>query len=436
MSHLVDNARQLAWCLVDGEWNQEALIERLTVVLDGGPPNPGQLAARLLLCGGDARSPRFEQIVHILVTDTVFRKHFSSVRRIRLQPARARMQPQPEHLVTLVLPRLPTGLDLAQWLGISRDELDWYAGLNRRYSSSIDARLDHYRYEWRDRSNGFPRLLEKPKPCLKSLQKDIQQKILDRVPVHDSAHGFRRNRSCRTGAEPHSGRNVLLRMDLQDFFASVTRGRVAGIFRMIGYPQSVAHYLAALCTHRTPLAGCGDEAKSLPFSLRQRLMEWHLPQGAPTSPVLSNLCTWRLDARLTGLAGRLGLTYTRYADDLAFSGPSLLYRRRRFIEPLIGSIALEEGFRINCRKTRWMRSSQQQRFCGIVVNQRPNLSRKDFDRLKATLHNCIRFGPDSQNRDRHPDFLRHLEGRVSYLMYLDPKRGKKLRGMLASINWN
>ena len=185
---------------------------------------------------------------------------------------------------------------------------------------------------------------------------------------------------------------------------------------MLGYPAGVAACLAGICTHRTVMHACGDALQALPVSTRQRLMNWHLPQGAPTSPALANLCAWRLDARLSGLAEHQQLAYTRYADDLAFSGPMSLHRQRRFIEPLIGAIALEEGFRINFRKTRWMRASRRQHFCGITLNQHPNLCRKEYDRLKALLHNCIKFGPISQNRDDRPDFRRHLAGRVSHAM--------------------
>jgi len=435
VSRLTNNARQLARCIVDGAWNQRELSEQLATLLDGGPPDPDQMAARLVLLGGADRSPRFTQIVDILVTDKEFRKHFSASRAVRVRPGKAALQPTPGHLIILPLPQIPTRRELALWLGLSNDDLDWFAGLDRRYSSRIDSKLNHYHYEWRDRRHGFPRLLEKPKSHLKSLQKNILKNILNRVPVHDNAHGFRRHRSCLTSVVPHVGRDVLLRMDLQDFFVSVSRARVEGVFRMIGYPQGVASCLAGLCTHRTVLGACGETLEVLPFSMRQRLGNWHLPQGAPTSPALANLCAWRLDARLSGLVEHMHWAYTRYADDLAFSGPMGLYRQRQFAESLIGAIALEEGFRINFRKTRWMRASQRQHFCGITVNQHPNLNCKEYDRLKALLHNCIRFGPASQNRDQRPDFRRHLEGRVSHALHLNPQRGARLRDMLRLIDW-
>ena len=168
-----------------------------------------------------------------------------------MRPGKVKMQPTYAHLTTLPVPQLSTRRDLARWLGLSDNYLDWFAGLDRRYSSRIDPKLNHYRYEFRDRSGGNPRLLEKPKSHLKSFQKEILANILNRVPIHANAHGFCRHRSCRTSVKPHVGCDVLLRMDLQDFFISITRARVEGVFRMIGYPESVASSLAGICTHRT-----------------------------------------------------------------------------------------------------------------------------------------------------------------------------------------
>lgn len=435
MNRLTGNARQLARCILDSEWNQRRLSERLARLLEGGPPEPRQLAARLILQGGSERSPRFRDIVAILVADDGFRKHFSTGRRIRIQVGEPVMQPTPDGLVTLPLPQLPTRRRLAQWLGLSEPELDWFCTLDRRNDVAVDARLRHYRYELRERRHGYARLLEKPKPRLKSLQQQINANILNKIPVHDNAHGYRRHRSCRTAAQPHAGYEILLKMDLQDFFITITRARVEGLFRLIGYPEGVAISLSRLCTHRTALQACGDCLSALSGSTRQRLIDWHLPQGAPTSPALANLCAWQLDARLTGLSEKMGLRYTRYADDLAFSADGGILHRRAFIESLVGAISREEGFQINFRKTRWMHAAQRQHFCGITVNRHPNIRRRDYDRLKALLHNCIRFGPDSQNLTRHPDFKRHLEGRVSHVVYLNPRRGGKLQAMLQSIQW-
>src|SRR5207248_9475177 len=136
----------------------------------------------------------------------------------------------------------------------------------------------------------------------------------------------------------------------------------------------------------------------------------HLPQGAPTSPALANLCAYRLDCRLDALARSLGAAYTRYADDLAFSGGEELERGARRFQVLVCRVALEEGFEVHTRKSRFMRRAVRQQLAGVVVNDRPNVKRADFDALKAILCNCARHGPASQNRDGRGAFRAYLPG--------------------------
>jgi hypothetical protein len=227
-------------------------------------------------------------------------------------------------------------------------------------------------------------------------------------------------------------------MDLADFFASVSRARVASLFRRVGYPRRVASALAGLCTAPTPEFALSEHPRvnvdlAQRFLTNARLRDAHLPQGAPTSPALSNLAAWRLDRRLAGLAAAFGATMTRYADDLAFSGDTAFGRSLRFFVAHVGAIAAEEGFRVNHRKTRVMGQGQRQTLCGVVVNDTANVPRRERDRLRATLFNVARFGVDGQNRAGRPDFRRHLEGRVAWVAGLNPGAGKRLRELLARI---
>ena len=159
----------------------------------------------------------------------------------------------------------------------------------------------------------------------------------------------------------------------------------------------------------------------------------HLPQGAPTSPALANLCAFHLDCRLAGLARCVGAEYTRYADDLAFSGDAVFESRVECFSHLAAAIALDEGFRVHFCKTRIMRQGVRQHLAGIVTNQHPNVIRVDFDRLKAILHNCVKFGLDSQNREAHPAFRAHLEGRVNFVESINPAKGERLRRIFDRI---
>jgi hypothetical protein len=159
----------------------------------------------------------------------------------------------------------------------------------------------------------------------------------------------------------------------------------------------------------------------------------HLPQGAPTSPALANLCAYRLDCRLDALARALNGVYTRYADDLAFSGGEELERGARRFQVLVCRIALEEGFTLQTRKSRFMRQGVRQQLAGVVVNAHPNVRREEYDRLKAILTNCVRHGPSSQNRAGHEDFRGHLAGRIAYVTMLNPARGRRLHALFAQI---
>jgi hypothetical protein len=160
-----------------------------------------------------------------------------------------------------------------------------------------------------------------------------------------------------------------------------------------------------------------------------------LPQGAPTSPALANICAYRIDCRLNGLAQATGAAYTRYADDLVFSGDEGFEKCVERFSLHVAAILIEEGFAVHHRKTRIMRQGVRQYMAGLVANQRVNVVRTDFDRLKATLHNCVRHGPQSQNREAHPSFRSHLEGRVGFVETINPEKGRRLRQILERIQW-
>lgn len=368
-------------------------------------------------------------------------------------------------LTALDLPPLATSADLAAWFKIPLGELAWYADQWRSAATTPEA-LQHYRYRWLPKRSGGWRLLEMPKLRLRVLQRQILRKLLDAVPPHAAAHGFRRGHSCLTHAALHTGQDVVIRIDLKDFFPSVAASRVQALFRKLGYAEPVAGALARLCTHRTPTRvmttlfpghaldgdvgvdavvdggrGGGDSgiadaiATRVAPPARAVLRQRHLPQGAPTSPALANLCAYRLDLRLAALAATLGARYSRYADDLAFSGGAALRQAMQRLHVQVAAIALEEGFQVNTRKTRMMPASVCQQLTGIVVNRHPNLPRREFDLLKAILTNCVRHGPLSQNRERRGDFQAYLAGRLSYLAMLNPQRGAKLRAIFERIAW-
>lgn len=158
-------------------------------------------------------------------------------------------------------------------------------------------------------------------------------------------------------------------------------------------------------------------------------------EGAPTSPGIANAICWRMDKRLSALARKFGGDYTRYADDLTFSGFQDMADNTGRLLRLVRHIVETEGFVVNESKTRIMRKGSQQRVTGVVVNEKTNLPRHEFDKIKAIIHNCIKHGPASQNRDQVEYFQEHLRGRVAHAQHIGPERGLKLLKMFNKIAW-
>jgi len=250
--------------------------------------------------------------------------------------------------------------ELARRLGMSATELRGVA-------------VAYHAFEIPKRSGGRRRILA-PSAPLKALQRRVLHRLLRRLRAHPSATGFERRHSIATNALPHTGQAVVVRLDLKEFFQSTSAARVEAYFRTIGWDAQAARLLTELCTY-----------------------EGSLPQGAPTSPRLSNLVNHRLDARLAALAEARGMAYSRYADDITFSGGDdagtgavsrprvagrineLIYATKR--------IAKEEGYTLHiAKKLRIARRHDRQMVTGLVVNVKPNLPREVRRRLRAIEH--------------------------------------------------
>lgn len=337
-----------------------------------------------------------------------------------------------EKLARWKLPVLHTADDIARWLGMPVNRLAWLAHQCRK-GRPEGVRQSHYHYTWRKKRTGGVRLIESPKRELRMIQRKILRDLLDRVPVSIAAHGFAKRRSIRTHAAIHAKPAILLRFDLRDFYASVTFNRVVAIFRSLGYSREAALWLSRLTTAATPTnLTSPNEDPSAAWRYRRR----HLPQGAPTSPALANLSAYYLDQRLTGLAKSFQARYSRYADDLTFSGDESLDTKLRLFIQLVELVIRAERFHSNREKRQVLRRHQRQIVTGVVVNERPNVCRRDFDTLKAILTNCVKSGPASQNREQHPNFTAHLAGRIAHIAAFHPTRAEKLRRLYARIDWS
>ena len=321
----------------------------------------------------------------------------------------------------LDLPHIATTTALADWLFVPPDRLSYLADPQHRHERHEEMVVNHYHYHLHPKRNGSLRLVEAPKPGLKAIQRQILHGILDAVPAHPDAFGFVKTRTCLHAAGRHAGEDTVLRFDLKDFFPSIYAGRIFGFFRCLGYPHEVSRLLTSLCTTATP----PRVLERLPGDQRPTYRAPHLPQGAPTSPALANQMCHGLDRRLAGLAPRLGANYSRYADDLSFSGDARIVPT---LTKAVPDIVAAEGFRLNPAKTKVMRHGARQVVTGIVVNTHLNVDRKTYDHLKAVIHAC---GNPEDPRLTDPAFRASLLGKIGWVETVNPPRGQKLRRLLA-----
>jgi len=235
-------------------------------------------------------------------------------------------------------------------------------------------------------------------------------------------------RSVVTNASAHTGRGLVINLDLEGFFPNITFPRVRNVFERLGYSPAVATLLALLCTEcpreTVTYAGTVYHVATGPRGL---------PQGACTSPGLSNQVARRLDRRLQGLAAKLGLTYTRYADDMTLSGPTEFNAKVGYLLARVRHIAEQEGLAVNRKKTRVLRRNTAQMVTGLVVNDTPGARRAEVRRLRAILHRARTEGLEAQNRGGRPHFRAWLRGNIAYVSMARPAVGARLRGQLDAL---
>jgi hypothetical protein len=426
----------IADILLVGDWQPQTMIKRIYWLLQAEPVWVVYLADKLYAkFYADFPDVTKQQIIEFIVNDQQFleiwcqQSHQMRIRRYNLQQI-----PIPPPKLNCDIPSLQNIKNLTAWLGLSFGQLENYAANWRITNQPTQRHLRHYHYRWMQKHGAQQRLIEAPKQRMADAQRQIYLGILNHIPLHHSCHGFRKQHSCQTYVAPHAEKSVVIHMDLESFFINIPLRRIHALFTSIGYRESVARRLAGLCCNQTPI-DILDKNSQLTWQQRKQLMTPHLPQGSPSSPALANLCAYKLDLRLAALAKKLGADYTRYADDLAFSGNSSFARIARHLPVLVAHIAITEGFSVNHRKTRLMRQGVSQRLTGMTLNRFPNYPRKDYDQLKAILYNCVQLGPKSQNRNQLPHFKAHLHGRIDFVRSLNPAKAEKLDRLYEKINW-
>jgi hypothetical protein len=219
--------------------------------------------------------------------------------------------------------------------------------------------------------NGGTRKLLIPDAPTRDLQRRILRRLLSRLKAHEAAHAYERGRSVATNAALHSRQQVVLKMDLKDFFDRTSAQRVQAYFQRIGWNRNAAALLTRLVT-----------------------TNGGLPQGAPTSPRLANLVNISLDRNIARAAARFNGTYTRYADDITISFPEDWPRKLLKVVHRVRHLAKGCGYEVHGdRKFGVYRQHQRQRVCGVVVNAKPALPREIRRKLRAVEHALRTGGP-------------------------------------------
>lgn len=264
-------------------------------------------------------------------------------------------------------------------------------------ASAIHAGNFHWRSFTIPKRSGGKREITVPYGSLMLVQRWIYDNILSKVKVSGFCHGFVKGKSVITNTRWHVKQKEILKIDLKDFFPSIGINRIVAVFQKLGYSKDVSFYLARLCTYNDLL-----------------------PQGAPTSPCLSNIVALKLDSRISSLAKAYGYRYTRYADDMTFSGWEI---KTDFIWTL-NRIITEEGFVMNHDKTRLYRDGHKRVVTGINVTDRLSVPRSFKRDLKKDFHFIRKYGlidhiQKSKIRKKH--YLLSVIGRFNFWLMVEPK---------------
>ncbi|RKH20164.1 RNA-directed DNA polymerase [Corallococcus sp. CA041A] len=329
------------------------------------------------------------------------------------------------------LPTLDSAEDLAKALGLSVSKLRGFA-----FHRDVDTGSNYVTWSIPKRTGG-ERTITSPKRELKEAQRWVLSNVVERLPVHGAAHGFVAGRSILTNALAHRGADVLVKVDLKDFFPSVHWRRVKGLLRKGGLKENTSTLLALMSTE-APRERMSFRGKTLHVAKGPRA----LPQGAPTSPGITNALCLRLDKRLSALSRKLGFTYTRYADDLTFSWTKAKAPKARRAQgaPVavllarVKDIVEAEGFTVHPDKTRVARKGSRQRVTGLVVNDAKDgtpaarVPRDVVRRLRAAIHNRVKGKPG-----REGESLDQLKGMAAFIYMTDPEKGRMYLDQLAKL---
>lgn len=310
------------------------------------------------------------------------------------------------------LPVYSSVKELAKAMEISVNELRFLA------FSRKNSKIRHYKqFKVAKKTGGF-RLISAPMPRLKKAQHFILENILNKVDVHEKAHGCVKERSIVSNAAYHVNKAVVINQDLQNFFPSVTYKRIKGVFKSLGYSEQIAVIFSLLCSEPKVL-----DVTLLGENYFSQRGERFLPQGSPCSPAITNILCKKLDFRLDGLAKKYGFTYSRYVDDITFSGNVEQFTSISAILKYSKRIIKEENFTLHPDKLRVMKRNQKQEVTGIVVNEKVNINKKSLKRFRALLYQIERDGLEGKTWNGGRNVLAEIDGFANYIYQVDKVKG-------------
>lgn len=327
-----------------------------------------------------------------------------------------------EKLTNLQLPILTSVEALATAMNTTVGMIR-YLAYNR-----IVSKTTHYKRFYIPKKTGGKRLISTPMPRLKQAQYWILENILNKLIINDAAHGFVKKRSIVTNALPHVKAEVVINIDMKDFFPSINYPRVKGIFKSFGYSEQLATIFALICTEAQT-----DEIELDGETYYAAGLERVLPQGAPTSPAITNILCRKLDARLKGISAKLGFTYTRYADDLTFSAAGEASEKVKTLMGFIRKIVKEEKLEIHPDKVRILRKGARREVTGIVVNDKPSVNARELDRFRALLFQIEKDGIAGKHWHNSNNLLASIKGYAGFVAMVDPVKGSGLVARVEKI---
>ena len=310
-----------------------------------------------------------------------------------------------ENLVRLDLPVIFDGRHFAALLGVKFSTLSYYISQND---------LFYNKYKIKKKTGGF-RAIDAPTLNLKKIQSWILENILEKIPLSESSFGFRQNRSIADNAEKHTHKEIVYNVDIKNFFPSILIEDIFYIFYNRGYTYELSYIFSKLVVHNN-----------------------HLPQGAPTSPYLSNIKCLKLDQSFELYCKNIDATYSRYADDITISTNNsdlLIKNLKEVSRKIIG----KHGFKVNFKKERVQLSNQMQEVTGLIVNNGVKVKRKYKKEIEKEIYFCKKYGVNSHlnksNRNNVFFYKEYMYGKVNFINSIEPDIAKEYYEQLDDIDW-